>query len=550
MKVPRDVAPAALFRLLRAEWHLPAPNLVVSLVGTERPLALRARLQDVLRKGLVTAAQSTGGAPRPHARRPPLSAGAWDEGGHGSRGAAEGPRGPPSPGPPPGWLGRGLARPLPGPRGLSRTPLGTEAVPTPAAPGAPPAPAASLTGPLRPAGCRGQKQAPGPTESPAQGGVLALSARRCLRQRGGRPEPVGWGPCPSGNPPAQCRACPPPHPAPPGWPTPRAQRAPPAGAWILTSALRTGLARHVGQAVLDHSLASTSTRARVVAVGIASLGRVLHRQLLDGAPVSPGAGEGPQPPSVARPRVEGKPPVGPAGWQRPTARCLSLSGHSPSPPHTPGTPTAAHRPDPALGLVGGEREAGAPKEVGEHRAPGGRPAGGHTDLGGSWAAGTLLGAGPKHLPGLWARGFWPRLRVRLRQGQGTPSGPRKRSPPQPRVLSGGPRGGVGLGGSLAPASWRVRGQERRPVHYPTDDSGGQGPLCPLDSNQSHFVLVEPDAPGDGDGPTELWLRLEKHISEQRTGYGGEAPGSLPGARGCLNAEARDLWGPGGEGAPS
>lgn len=63
-----------------------------------------------------------------------------------------------------------------------------------------------------------------------------------------------------------------------------------AGAWILTSALRVGLARYVGQAVCDHSLASTSTKAHVVAVGIASLGRVLHCQLLDDAQVSVGLG--------------------------------------------------------------------------------------------------------------------------------------------------------------------------------------------------------------------------------------------------------------------
>lgn len=62
----------------------------------------------------------------------------------------------------------------------------------------------------------------------------------------------------------------------------------PAGAWILTSALRVGLARYVGQAVRDHSLASTSTKARVVAIGIASLGRVLHRRLLDHAQVGAG----------------------------------------------------------------------------------------------------------------------------------------------------------------------------------------------------------------------------------------------------------------------
>ncbi|XP_020938275.1 transient receptor potential cation channel subfamily M member 5 isoform X1 [Sus scrofa] len=184
VKVPSSVAPSVLFDLLLAEWHLPAPNLVVSLVGEERPFAVKSWLRDVLRKGLVKAAQST-------------------------------------------------------------------------------------------------------------------------------------------------------------------------GAWILTSALRVGLARYVGQAVRDQSLASTSTKARVVAIGIAPLGRVLHRQLLDDA------------------------------------------------------------------------------------------------------------------------------------------------------------------------------QEDSPVRYPMDDSGGQGPLCPLDNNHSHFILVEPGPPGKGDGPTELRLRLERHISEQRTGYGGTSSIEIP-----------------------
>lgn len=58
------------------------------------------------------------------------------------------------------------------------------------------------------------------------------------------------------------------------------------GAWILTSAFHVGLARHVGQAVRDHSLASTSTKVRVVAIGMASLDRILHHQLLDGVQVS------------------------------------------------------------------------------------------------------------------------------------------------------------------------------------------------------------------------------------------------------------------------
>ncbi|XP_004713814.1 transient receptor potential cation channel subfamily M member 5 [Echinops telfairi] len=183
VKVPGDVAPAALFDLLLAEWHLPAPNLVVSLVGEERPFTMKPWLRDVLRKGLVKAAQST-------------------------------------------------------------------------------------------------------------------------------------------------------------------------GAWILTSALRVGLARHVGQAVRDHSLASTSTKARVVAIGIAPLDRVLHRHLLD------------------------------------------------------------------------------------------------------------------------------------------------------------------------------RAQEDVPVHYPEGDDS-QGPLCPLDNNHSYFILVGPSAPGATDGPAELRLRLEKHISEQRTGYGGTSSIEIP-----------------------
>lgn len=73
----------------------------------------------------------------------------------------------------------------------------------------------------------------------------------------------------------------------------------------------------------------------------------------------------------------------------------------------------------------------------------------------------------------------------------------------------------------------VGAQEHSPVHYPTDEGSGQGPLCLLDNNQAHFILVEPGPPGKGDGLTELRLRLEKHISEQRTGYGGEAcPGEV------------------------
>ncbi|XP_029813345.1 transient receptor potential cation channel subfamily M member 5-like [Suricata suricatta] len=70
-------------------------------------------------------------------------------------------------------------------------------------------------------------------------------------------------------------------------------------------------------------------------------------------------------------------------------------------------------------------------------------------------------------------------------------------------------------------------QEDSPVHYPEDEGSGQGPLYSLDNNHTHFVLVEPGSPGKGDGPTELRLRLEKHISEQRTGYGGTGSIEIP-----------------------
>lgn len=48
-----------------------------------------------------------------------------------------------------------------------------------------------------------------------------------------------------------------------------------------------------------------------------------------------------------------------------------------------------------------------------------------------------------------------------------------------------------------------------------------GSVYSLDSNHSHFVLVEedPDRPG---ATSEMRVKLLKHISLQRTGYGGEA----------------------------
>uniref|UniRef100_A0A8C2GCN6 Transient receptor potential cation channel, subfamily M, member 5 n=1 Tax=Cyprinus carpio TaxID=7962 RepID=A0A8C2GCN6_CYPCA len=52
------------------------------------------------------------------------------------------------------------------------------------------------------------------------------------------------------------------------------------GAWILTSGLRFGITKNLGQAVRDHSLASTSTKVRVVAIGIVPWNMIQNRDLL------------------------------------------------------------------------------------------------------------------------------------------------------------------------------------------------------------------------------------------------------------------------------
>lgn len=57
------------------------------------------------------------------------------------------------------------------------------------------------------------------------------------------------------------------------------------GAWILTNGLRFGITKHLGQAVRDHSLASTSSKVRVVAIGIASWNMIHNRDALLSAKV-------------------------------------------------------------------------------------------------------------------------------------------------------------------------------------------------------------------------------------------------------------------------
>ncbi|XP_078539582.1 transient receptor potential cation channel subfamily M member 5 [Lissotriton helveticus] len=60
VKVPSTINPEVLFDLMINEWNLPAPNLVVSLVGGDENFHMKSWLRDIMRKGLVKAAQSTG----------------------------------------------------------------------------------------------------------------------------------------------------------------------------------------------------------------------------------------------------------------------------------------------------------------------------------------------------------------------------------------------------------------------------------------------------------------------------------------------------------
>ncbi|XP_032895068.1 transient receptor potential cation channel subfamily M member 5 isoform X1 [Amblyraja radiata] len=66
-------------------------------------------------------------------------------------------------------------------------------------------------------------------------------------------------------------------------------------------------------------------------------------------------------------------------------------------------------------------------------------------------------------------------------------------------------------------------KEHSPAVYRVDDTA-QGPLYSLDNNHSHFILVDEKTPN---GTTKLWLKLLKHISEQRTGYAGTGSIEIP-----------------------
>ncbi|KAG9349264.1 hypothetical protein JZ751_027707 [Albula glossodonta] len=63
-----------------------------------------------------------------------------------------------------------------------------------------------------------------------------------------------------------------------GTPTQRPPLCP--GAWILTGGTHTGVMKHVGQAVRDYALSSSCTENQIVAIGVATWGIVLNRQVL------------------------------------------------------------------------------------------------------------------------------------------------------------------------------------------------------------------------------------------------------------------------------
>ncbi|XP_062388181.1 transient receptor potential cation channel subfamily M member 4a [Sardina pilchardus] len=60
LRLSCDTAPQIVYTLMTAHWGIPAPNLVVSVVGGEGREALKPWVREVLRQGLVRAAQSTG----------------------------------------------------------------------------------------------------------------------------------------------------------------------------------------------------------------------------------------------------------------------------------------------------------------------------------------------------------------------------------------------------------------------------------------------------------------------------------------------------------
>ncbi|MEE6509068.1 hypothetical protein FKM82_024067 [Ascaphus truei] len=60
IRLSNETEPAIVYNLITHHWKIPPPNLVVSVVGGDGDFKMKTWLKDILRKGLVKAAQSTG----------------------------------------------------------------------------------------------------------------------------------------------------------------------------------------------------------------------------------------------------------------------------------------------------------------------------------------------------------------------------------------------------------------------------------------------------------------------------------------------------------
>ncbi|NWX55265.1 TRPM5 protein, partial [Promerops cafer] len=60
MKVQSTIHPGIIFEVMLNKWKLPAPNLVISLVGGEENFQMKPWLRDTLKKEFIKAAESTG----------------------------------------------------------------------------------------------------------------------------------------------------------------------------------------------------------------------------------------------------------------------------------------------------------------------------------------------------------------------------------------------------------------------------------------------------------------------------------------------------------
>ncbi len=64
LRLAHDTPPDNVYSLMTSQWGLPIPNLVVSVVGGEGKEKVKPWVREVIRQGLVRAAQRTGNLSR------------------------------------------------------------------------------------------------------------------------------------------------------------------------------------------------------------------------------------------------------------------------------------------------------------------------------------------------------------------------------------------------------------------------------------------------------------------------------------------------------